>query len=194
MQIIMGGRASPGKQAVLDRAMLLPMTDSGLLTLLQERQGGYVGEGINHEGEPFRGRLRLSSASEGAGILLAFDARSLDEQICFHAEHSLIARDASGELVLWHLGSNLGFLTPHNLSAVEPERRYAFLYGDPAGDGFAEEITLTLDGDRIGYAFAWGRPGAPFGPRSSVVMAPMGGNVNEVPDGRRRPRSMPVFS
>lgn len=91
------------------------MTDSGLLTLLQERQGGYAGEGTNREGESFRGRLQLSSASEGAGMLLAFDARSLDGLICFHAEHSLIARDASGELVLWHLGSNLGFLTPHKL-------------------------------------------------------------------------------
>ncbi|HZM83136.1 MAG TPA: hypothetical protein VFC19_46080 [Candidatus Limnocylindrales bacterium] len=154
------------------------MTDIGvstiddLLRLLHQRQGDFAGEGLNHEGEQFNGRLRLSSVAEGAGILLTFDARSLDGQVCFHTEHSLIARDDSGTLVLWHLGSNLGFLTPHRLSAVEPGQRYAFRYGDPAGQGFAEEISLTFEEARIGYWFAWGRPGSPFGPRSSVLMSP----------------------
>jgi hypothetical protein len=145
----------------------------GLLRLLHERQGSFAGEGINHEDEPFNGRLRLSSVAEGAGLLLTFEARSLDGQVCFHTEHTLIARDDSGALVLWHLGSNLGFLTPHRLSAAEPGRKYVFGYGDPAGEGFAEEITLSFDENRIGYWFAWGRPGSPFGPRSSVLMSPV---------------------
>jgi len=145
----------------------------GLLRLLREHQGQYAGEGINHEGEPFNGRLRLSSVAEGAGILLTFDARSLDGHICFHTEHTLIARDKTGSLVLWHLGSNLGFLTPHKLSAAEPGRKYTFSYGDPASGQFAEEITLTFGAGRIGYWFAWGHPGSPFAPRSSALMSPV---------------------
>ena len=145
----------------------------GLLRLLCERQGEYAGEGINHEDEPFHGRLRLTSVAEGAGILLAFEATSLDAQICFHTEHTLIARDDAGSLVLWNLGSNLRFLAPHKLSAAEPEKRYVFGYGDPAGEGFAEEITLTFEEGTIGYWFAWGHPGSPFGPRSSVIMSPV---------------------
>lgn len=148
-------------------------TIDGLLRLLHERQGGYRGEGINHEGEPFTGRLQLSPVAEGAGVLLAFDARSLDGQVCFHTESSLIARDNAGALFLWHLGSNLGFLTPHRLSAAEPELTYVFRYGDPAGDEFAEEISLTFEPARVGYWFAWGHPGSLFAPRSSVLMSPV---------------------
>src|SRR5688572_16493504 len=129
-------------------------TVDGLLKLLHERQGRFAGEGLNHEGERFNGRLQLGSVAEGSGTLLTFEARSLDEQVCFHTEHSLIARDVSGELVLWHLGSNLGFLTPHRLSAAEPDQKYVFRYGDPAGEGFAEEITLTFEETRVGYWFA----------------------------------------
>jgi len=76
-------------------------------------------------------------------------------------------------LALWNLGSNLGFLAPHKLSRVEPEHNFVFGYDDRAGDGFAAEITLTLEGNRIGYGFAWGRPGSPFGPRSSAFMSPV---------------------
>lgn len=148
-------------------------TVDGLFRLLRERQGSFAGEGLNHEGEPFNGRLRLSSVAEGAGFLLTFEATSLDGQVCFHTEHSLIARDDLGALVLWNLGSNLGFLAPHKLSAVESGREYVFGYGDPTGEGFAVEITLTLEHNRIGYGFAWGRPGSPFGPRSSALMSPL---------------------
>jgi hypothetical protein len=150
-------------------------TVDGLLELLRERQGSFAGVGINHEGEHFNGRLRLDPVAEGAGFLLAFEARSLDGRICFHTEHSLIARDNLGALVLWNLGSNLGFLAPHRLSSAEPGREYVFGYGDPTGDSFAAEITLTLDRNGIGYGFAWGRPGSPFGPKSSALMSPVAG-------------------
>ena len=48
-----------------------------------------------------------------------------------------------------------------------------FRVGSSDSDGFLEEITLSAAEGSIGYAFAWGFPGNPIAPRSSVLMAPV---------------------
>lgn len=141
--------------------------------------GSYAGEGVNHEGQAFRARLRLSPVLEGRGLQIDFRAEALTGQP-FHEERSLLSRDLGGGWVLWSLCTNLPGACAHQLVAGPlPEgaaQAFIFEHGKPEEAGrFRERITLSLHPEGcLGYAFAWGLPGGAFEARSSVVMRPLG--------------------
>jgi hypothetical protein len=152
-----------------------------VLTMLRKRIGSYRGGGRNHEGEDFHADLVLASAGGGAGILLTFTAVAAENQptavgTVLHTENSIIAVHPEHGLVLAQIGSNLGVLLLHPLrrsgSAEDRRTTLVFGYGNPDGDGFAEELSLHIHPDgTLGYAFAWGRPGDAFGPRSEATLS-----------------------
>src|SRR6185437_252420 len=129
-----------------------------------------------HEDEQFVGTIEIRPVAEGSGLSLVFLAREEKSAAVFHSETSLIAPDEAGGLTLWNLGNNLGFLAPHRLVSWEQDESgctAVFRAGRSDSDGFIEEITLSAAEGSIGYAFAWGFPGNPMAPRSSVLMAPV---------------------
>jgi len=49
---------------------------TGVLAALEPFAGSYEGQGINHEGEPFTGRLQLQAVVDGRGLQVCSPARS----------------------------------------------------------------------------------------------------------------------
>jgi len=135
------------------------------------RRGRFHGQGVNHDGQPFTGRLRLVPVVERAGVTLELVATGDGGEV-YHREHSLLAPDARGTLTLWSLSDNAPGLLALALRREEPGEGRALVFGvgDPEdGQAFRMEVRLELhdDGD-LGYRFAWGLPGGPFAPRSGL--------------------------
>jgi hypothetical protein len=147
------------------------------LTLLATRTGTYAGAGVNHEGEAFRGVLRMHAVLGGRGTRLRFVATRADG-VVLHEEETLIGADPTGSPTLVTLSSNLPGLLAHDLVDVHrgDAVQLVFRHGDVGDDSvFREEIRLDLlpEGD-VAYSFAWGLPGGAFADRSSVCMRRIG--------------------
>jgi hypothetical protein len=142
--------------------------------LLLEYLGHYRGQGINHEQQPFAGRLTLDLGIPGKSIALRSSANGEDGSV-FHEELSLLSFDFSGQLLLTVTSNNHPATMVHNLHRVEenPEfKAIVFRCGDLDNrQSFREEIffRLYVDGS-VEHAYAWGVPGGEFAPRSGARM------------------------
>lgn len=146
-----------------------------LLQLLAERIGRYEGEGANHAGEHFTGRLELLRLPEARTVAIRFAAVAPDGKP-YHTEESIVA-DEGEELVLVVESPSMpeGVLE-HRFRREEAAdgsfRAFVFGYNDVAGrESFRQEIAIEIweNGD-IGYRYSWGLPGGEFEPRSTVRM------------------------
>ena len=143
---------------------------------LIERKGLYSGEGINHEGQKFRGTLSLEPIIGGKGIELRFKAQG-EKGEAYHEEQSLIAPTFSRGISLFVISNNHPALAEHTLNREEPlksgdGKRLIFGLGDPKdAKTFREEIAVDLftNGD-LAYTYCWGMPGGEFTERSGVRM------------------------
>ncbi len=70
-----------------------------ILSQLNEMLGTYIGEGINHEGQPFVGRFELQSLLGGRGFQVKFSATGKDGTL-YHKEESTIAPSVQEKLTL----------------------------------------------------------------------------------------------
>lgn len=141
---------------------------------LNSRAGEYEGRGVNHEGQPFKGRLSLRPIVENKGVSLAFTAIGLEGAV-YHHEQSLISMNIAEKLCLWNLNTNIPGLLEHTYRREEPLNEgisHVFGFGDPADkNSFREEIGIDLwKNGEISYRYLWGMPGGEFAPRSSVRM------------------------
>ena len=151
---------------------------SEVLEALCARAGRYVGQGINHEGEPFTGRLELRAVVGLRGVVLEFVASGVKGEV-FHEEHTLIAPAADGQPALVTLSNNApGLLVLPQRTDVAPHgegcERVAFALGDPEEREtlrLEQALDLWTDGD-VSYRFAWGMPGGEFAERSAVRLRP----------------------
>lgn len=150
------------------------MTDG--LAALQRRVGRYGGHGINHHDEPFYGELELTPLLNGVGVSIRFRATGIDETL-LHDERTWIAASPEGPLALWTLSTNAQSVLRHELTADrtsdECERILVFRLGEPSDRSLLRnQVTLELFTDgRLGYKYAWGRPGEAFADRSTVAMS-----------------------
>ena len=147
---------------------------SPILDFLLTKAGSYSGEGVNHEGEPFKAEFNLKMIAGGHGGQISFRARH--GELTFHEERTWIAQDLLHETpALWTISTNTpGVLRlelrtddcpAHN---SEIERAMSFALGDPTRlETFREEIRLEFMRDgAIRYEYSWGVPGEIFGSRS----------------------------
>lgn len=147
------------------------MSDS--LDLLDAlRSGRYMGEGVNHENQPFTGTLELRSVLGGLAWAFAFSAAGAGGA-AFHEEESLLAASPSGAPCLVSVSTNDPLVRTYDLRRDETEgevRRLTFGWGQPeAKTTYRCQITLELyPNDDLGYRFAWGMPGEAFAERSGV--------------------------
>lgn len=144
-----------------------------VLANLRAHTGYYFGEGLNHEGQPFRGEFVLEALVDERGLSILFVASGSNGQV-FHKEHSTIAPSIEGRLSLWSLNSNTPSLLQHDLVRSMPEQgaqaTYVFGFGDIKNqNSFREEVAIDLfeNGD-VGYRYSWGLPNAEFAPRSGL--------------------------
>lgn len=148
------------------------------LRLLAAREGAFGGDGINHEGQTFRGEIVIAPVIGARGVAIDFRATGLDGTL-HHEEHSLVAPALDGILTHWLFCSNLPAMAPHSLRGCDRDSdRVTIRFGlnDPEDlTLFREEIAIDLweNGD-VGYRYAWGMPGAPYGDRSALRMSRIG--------------------
>jgi hypothetical protein len=149
-----------------------------ILAQLTEMTGTFVGEGLNHDGQPFVGRLTLTPLLSGRGFRLQFEATGTDGTV-YHKEESTIAPSVDSQLKLWNLNSNTPGLIPHDHrpSAPKSGALCSLIFGFNNSQDkhvFREEVTLDIwDPQRVSYSYAWGLPGCDFKERSSVSMTRM---------------------
>jgi len=145
-----------------------------IITNLNFRKGEYEGQGINHEGQPFVGRLSLKPAVQDRGVSITFTATGFDGTI-FHQEQSLISMNMAEKLCLWNLNTNVPGLLEHSYRREEnldAGSSYVFGFGETENrNSFREEIGIDLwNNGEISYRYLWGMPSGDFAPRSSVRM------------------------
>jgi ketosteroid isomerase-like protein len=145
------------------------------LSQLKEMVGTYVGDGINHEGQPFVGRLQIESLLNGRGLNVKFTATGRDGKL-YHKEDSTIAPSIQEKLTLWNFNTNTPGLVPHELrkSDAKAGAQLSLVFGfnlPTDKNTFREEVALDIwDKNSLSYTYSWGLPGGEFQERSGVRM------------------------
>ena len=148
---------------------------SKILEILKAAAGQYQGEGINHEGQPFTGRLALQPILHGRGFSLSFSATGKDGTL-YHQEESTIAPSMQEKLTLWNFNTSTPGLLAHELRTSPPKNdaahTFVFGFNQPADSHtFREEIALSIWGNGdLSYTYSWGMPGGEFKERSGARM------------------------
>jgi ketosteroid isomerase-like protein len=151
-------------------------TMKDILETLSKVIGCYEGEGINHEGQPFIGRLALQPVLDGRGFTIKFSATGKEGTV-YHQEESTIAPSINEKLVLWNFNTNTPGMVAHELRDSQAKTGVAkslvFGFNQPMDTStFREEIALDILSDSgISYTYSWGLPGGEFQERSGVRMA-----------------------
>ncbi len=142
------------------------------LRLILSTAGMYSGTGVNHAAELFTGDLQLRALEGGNAALLRYVATRRDGKH-LHAETTLVACDALGELCLWPAMEELPRLLVHRLLSREDTAagttRFVFASGGRDDrTSFREEIVLEIQVGHgiVGYRHSWGLPGGEFEERS----------------------------
>ena len=86
---------------------------ANMIAKLANRSGVYEGRGLNHEGQPFTGKLIVSPLLDGRGVAVQFRATG-DDGTLYHEENTTIAPKLSGGLGLFNLNTNMPGLVPHD--------------------------------------------------------------------------------
>lgn len=146
-----------------------------LLTRLAAAHGRYVGQGINHLGENFRGELEIRQRLDGPLVEIHFRATDADQ--AFHEESTWITEDLlAGGLGLWTVSTNTPGVLQHRLHEDTNDGSYStkavFRLGTPEDlTRFRQEIMLCLRHDGgVEYAYSWGVPHEAFGSRSRCLL------------------------
>ncbi len=155
--------------------------------LLQSADPGgyYEGEGINHESQPFVGRLVLQPILDGRGFTVKFSATGKDGTV-YHQEESTIAPSINEKLVLWNFNTNTPGMVAHELRDSQPKagvtKSLVFGFNQPSDTSmFREEIALDVLSDGgLAYTYSWGMPGGEFKERSGVRMKRKGTDCQKV--------------
>jgi len=142
---------------------------------LKKASGTYEGEGINHEGQSFRGKFSLKPILGGRGFAINFSATGKDGTV-YHQEESTVAPAMSEKLTLWNFNTNMPCILAHELRSTESRKNSAhrLVFGfNQASDAkaFREEIAIDIwDNGDLSYTYSWGMPGGEFKERSGVRM------------------------
>lgn len=144
----------------------------------EERSGRYIGVGTNHVDEPYEGRLELLPLLRSAGVQIVASATG-EKGTLYHAEHTILAPGADGQLRLFMLGIEMPGMRileyrRDDALLIGSEASHVFGYGAPTDlDSFRMEIAFDLwpDGD-VTHRFAWGLPGEEFADRSGCRLRP----------------------
>lgn len=143
---------------------------------LCEFKGNYIGQGINHDNQEFKGALEISPLINGKGISIRFKAQGIDGEV-YHEEETIIAPDDEGGFSLWTLNSNALMMYRHIYKESIPKRdslsTLKFQYNQPDdASKFREIIELDLHKNgKIGYHYSWGMPGGDFKERSGLNLS-----------------------
>lgn len=144
-----------------------------MIQKFQKMKGRFIGEGINHESQPFKATFEILSRPEINGISFIFEAIGNDGAP-FHLESSLVGKNMLGKMALWVLSSNHPGIFERSLKVEEKTTngaRYIFGFGNIEDrNTFREEIHIELTEQTVRYIYFWGMPGGDFAERSGCTM------------------------
>nr|WP_295778149.1 hypothetical protein [Rhodoferax sp.] len=147
-----------------------------LLKALLAQAPVFVGNGSNHEGESFAGRLEMQALVNGSALVLHYTATRADGRH-LHKEATLLAAAQDGALCLWPVMEELPFVLPHRAidsTHDEEDGTLAVLFASGPRDAmntFREEITISLNpGGELRIAHSRGMPGGAFVERSHCTL------------------------
>lgn len=144
-----------------------------MIEKLKSMQKKFIGEGINHEGQPFKAFFEIYDKREINGLSFVFEAQGNDGQ-SFHAESSLLGKNMRGETCLWVLSSNHPGIFERPLrSEIKTSQGHQYIFGfgnKEDRNSFREEIHIELNENTIRYVYFWGMPGGDFAERSGCQM------------------------
>jgi hypothetical protein len=142
------------------------MSDS--IAFLIELMGLWEGEGVNHEGQAYRGRMVVEPPMNQAAMLVRFVATGLDGA-AYHREVLMAGLTAEGEEVAFSISNNLPGIVRFEMARPAPNH-VVFTFGRlENNDSFREVITIRRDADGgIFHGFAWAMPGEAMQERSSA--------------------------
>ena len=144
-----------------------------MIEKLKSMKKKFIGEGINHEDQPFKASFEIYDKSEINGLSFVFEAKGNDGQP-FHLESSLVGKNMRGETCLWVLSSNHPGVFERPLrSEIKTSQGHQFIFGfgnKEDRNSFREEIHIELNENTIRYVYFWGMPGGDFAERSGCQM------------------------
>lgn len=147
-----------------------------LLAALLAQATTFSGNGTNHEGENFIGRLDMQPLVNASALMLHYTATRTDGKQ-LHTEATLLAAAADGALCLWPVMAELPVVLPHRAidsSHDEEDGTLAVVFASGPRDmahTFREEITIALKpGGELRITHSWGMPGGVFAERSSCTL------------------------
>ncbi len=158
------------------------MAENSLTKELSKFTGKYSGQGINHEGDEFKGVLTIAPIVQSKGFELSFLATGGSGEI-FHEEKTILSPSIDEKMKLWNFNSNVPGMVVHELDAFEIKDGFkvaTFTFGNVESTSeFREQITLKLhnDGD-VSYTYSWGLPGGEYKERSGLRMSPKANSPN----------------
>lgn len=135
--------------------------------------GHFLGEGINHEGQPFKAKFSVTARPTTTGLTFTFEAFGNDGTN-FHKESSLLGPNFKRSISLWVCSSNHPAIFERELRQerkTENGTEYVFGFGNKEDKGnFREEILIEVQSSKIRYIYFWGMPGGDFAERSGCLM------------------------
>jgi len=147
-----------------------------LLAALLAQASRFSGQGTNHEGERFTGRLGLQPLVNASALMLHYTATRTDGKQ-LHQEATLLAAAPDGALCLWPVMEELPFVLPHRAidsSLDEEDGTLAVVFASGSRnmvDMFREEITIAIKpGGELRITHSWGLPGGTFAERSRCTL------------------------
>lgn len=129
--------------------------------------GNWEGEGVNHEGQVYTGRLVVEAPVNAAAIILRFTATGVYGEL-YHQEILMAGSEEGGDMAAYSASNNLAGIARFSIVQSGPEAVVFTLGALDNFAGFRETITLRLEGAELFHGFAWAMPGEVLRERSSA--------------------------
>jgi len=125
---------------------------------MELRFSDYVGTGINHDREEFRGEVKVEMLP-GTTKFIRYIATRISDGKKLHEEVGLLTKSEAGDLVFHVHMEEMPCVTVHTLKE-STESRWIFEYqGSGNITGFSSELVFEFEGDNFKYLHRWAMGG-----------------------------------
>jgi hypothetical protein len=115
----------------------------------------YVGIGVNHDKEDFRGSFKVESLAGTNTKFIRYVANRVSDNEKVHEEVGLLTENESGDLVFHVHMEEMPCTTVHTLKN-KSESRWVFEYkGSGNILGFSSELVFEFEGKQFKYLHRW---------------------------------------
>lgn len=126
---------------------------------MEFKYGNYIGQGINHDKEEFRGEFQVQSLPKANSKSIRYLAIRVSDNTKVHEEIGLLTENEDGVLELHVHMEEMPCVTIHTLKE-KTASRWVFEYeGKGKIAGFSSELVFEFEGDKFRYLHRWAMGG-----------------------------------